>query len=133
MDHMIRKSLWLLVLWLAGCNLALAEPTAIPTPALPTVEFLYPLNNAQVYEGTDLTFDILARDEILGVERIELYLNGELLNQAVLQNYTYLKVFRVEMNWVTNGIGRHAISAIAYRPTGAASAETYLTIEVIPN
>lgn len=133
MGRMIRKSLWLLVLWLAGCNLALIEPTAIPTPALPTVEFLYPLNNAQVYEGTDLTFDILARDETLGVERIELYLNGELLNQAVLQNYTYLKVFRVEMNWVTNGVGRHAISAIAYRPTGVASTETYLTIEVIPN
>ena len=92
------------------------------------MEFLYPANNARVTDGTDLTIDIVARDNTVGIQRIELKLDGQFLNEAV---FPVESVYRVEMNWFANGIGGHVLSVTTYRPDGTPSDEEFLTIEVI--
>jgi hypothetical protein len=120
-----------LILALAGCNLDSATPTPAPTPDIPTVAFLYPDNEARVTEGTDLTLDIVARDATAGIQRIELYVNGQLLNTATVPDFQVEPVYRVEMNWFANGVARHVLSAIAYRADGTPSEETFLDVVVI--
>lgn len=122
----------LLLLALAGCNLGAAQPTPVPTPNLPQVEFLAPQNNARVFEGTDFTIDLVARDGGGGVARIELYIDGELINTARPEAAFSVPVFRAEMNWLARGDGLHVLSAVAYRADGTPSLETALNIEVIP-
>jgi hypothetical protein len=122
----------LFALALTGCNLEEpATPTPVVTPDIPTVEFVYPERDARVVEGAELKIDLVARDSTIGVRRIELYLNGQLLNTAEPPNAPTELVFRVEMNWFANGIARHVLSAIAYRPDGTRSDETFLDIEVV--
>jgi hypothetical protein len=41
-------------------------------------------------------------------------------------------VFRVETNWPAQGVGRHRISAIAYRSDGTRSDEYSIIVEVLP-
>jgi hypothetical protein len=120
-----------ITLVLAGCNLDSSTPTPVPTPDIPSVEFLYPDNDARVTEGTDLTIDIVARDDTAGIQRIELYVNGQLLNTATVPDFGTEPVYRVEMNWFANGIARHVLSAIAYRADGTPSEETFLDVEVV--
>lgn len=122
----------LLLVLLAGCNLNAPDTTATPapTPDIPTVAFITPEAGTQAVEGFDLTVDIAARDE-RGIQRIDLLLNGDIINTAEVDNVP-LPVFRVEMNWVTAGVGRHVLSAIAYRADGTASDEQFVTIEVVP-
>lgn len=120
----------ILILALAGCNLDTETPTPVPTPDLPQVQFLYPAEGARVVDGTDLTLDILAQDQTAGVQRIELYVDGQLLNSdAVLAQPE--SAFRAELNWFANGIGKHILSAVAYRADGTPSNEAALTVDVI--
>lgn len=116
---------------LAGCNLGQVEPTPAPTPDRPRVEFLFPEADASVIEGTDLTIDLVARDETVGVNRIELLLNGIRLSDAPTEDGLPRQVYRVEMNWIAQGPGLHNLTAIAFRPDGTASAEVDLTLEVL--
>jgi len=131
---MRRLFVMIIAVMVAGCNLNTVSPTPAPTADIPRVEFLYPEsspdNPARVVEGTDLTIDVVARDETAGIYRVELYLNGQLLNESPPQ-LEPLPVFRVEMNWFANGIGRHVLSAIAYRQDGTQSNMTTLMVEVI--
>lgn len=124
----------LVLLMLSGCNLgrpAAPTPTAPPTPDIPTAEFLAPPNNSQVFEGTDFALDIVARDSGSGITRLELYVDGVKINEAEPENGLSVPVFRVEMNWLAQGIGLHALEAIAYRADGTRSVEGRLTIEVV--
>ncbi|MFW5772719.1 MAG: Ig-like domain-containing protein [Phototrophicaceae bacterium] len=117
----------------AGCNLGAAAPeTPIPTPDVPVVEFLYPPNNSTVLEGTDLTLDVVARDDSVGVSRLEIYLNDVLLREVELADYTVEPIYRVQVNWRADGAGLHALTAIAFRPDGTPSDEGRVTLEVVP-
>jgi hypothetical protein len=116
---------------LAGCNLTASQPTPVPTPDLPGVEFLYPADGSSVIEGTDLTIDLIARDESQGINRIELLLNGIRLREAVTDSDAPVPAFRVEMNWLAQGAGLHVLTAVAYRPDGIRSDEADITIEVL--
>ncbi|MEO1441391.1 MAG: Ig-like domain-containing protein, partial [Chloroflexota bacterium] len=75
--RLIRPLLLWLLIWLSigACTLVGEQIELTPTPTLPTVEFLFPENNAQVFEGTDLTLDIVARDSVGGIGRVELFVD----------------------------------------------------------
>lgn len=120
----------LALLLLVGCNLAPATP--VPTPDLPTIEIIAPLNNATVLEGFDLTIDIVARDNGRGVARIELLIDDFVVDEFRPVERIEEPVFRVETNWVAEGIGKHRLSAIAYRSDGARSDEFSIVVEVLP-
>jgi hypothetical protein len=133
MSTLKRLLLWLTLLLAAGCNLSVAAPeTPVPTPDVPVVEFLFPPNNSTVLEGTDLTLDIVARDTSIGVSRLEVYLNGVLLREVELADYTVEPVYRVQVNWLADGAGLHALTAVAFRPDGTPSDEGRITLEVVP-
>jgi hypothetical protein len=116
---------------LAACNLAQPAPTPVPTPDLPTVEIIDPPNNVQVIEGTTFAFDVVGRDSSQGVSKIELYVDGMLINQAHPFDVIAAPVFRAQISWTAQGIGLHAVEAIAYRPDGQRSDSALLTVEVI--
>jgi hypothetical protein len=116
---------------LTGCNLNASQLTPVPTPDLPGVEFLYPSDGSGVIEGTDLTIDLIARDESQGINRIELLLNGIRLREAVTDDHNPVPAFRVEMNWLAQGTGLHVLTAIAYRPDGTRSDEADIIVEVL--
>lgn len=128
-----RLILLVVAVLLSGCNLTQAEPTIVPTPDLPEVQILFPENNAQVVENYDLAIDVFAQDATSGIARIEVLLDGEsLLTAAPDSEQPVLPQFRVETNWITAGVGRHVISATAYRLDGTASNEVAVIVEVVP-
>ena len=135
MSHQPTSKLLVLLfslLMLVGCNLGTApETTVVPTPNIPTIEFLAPPNNSQVFDGFNLLLDIVARDEADGVARIEFYVDGERVNEATPLDATSVPVFRAEMNWVAQREGLHVLTAIAYREDGTQSDEALLNIEVV--
>ena len=112
-----------------GCTLE--APEAIPTPDLPRVQFISPANNSRVVQNTDLTIDLFAQDSTLGIAKIEFYADGNLIKEASLPNYAVQTDFRVQVNWLAQGVGLHALSAIAYRPDGTQSNEMFLSLEVV--
>jgi len=116
------------IVTVAGCTL---ESTPVPTPNIPRVQFIAPPNNSRVVNGTDLTIDLFAQDNHLGIAKIEFYADGSLIKEASLPNYDVQTDFRVQVNWLASGIGFHALSAIAYRPDGTRSDEAFLSIEVV--
>lgn len=119
---------------LLACTLTGDQVEITPTPALPTVEILFPANNAQVFEGTDLTIDLVARDAD-GINRVEIFIDSladEEPDQVVRpDSINPVGVFRVETNWLARGVGRHQITAKAYRIDGTPGDETTIVIEVV--
>lgn len=126
-------SILLGVFILAGCNLISSEEiTPIPTPDIPQTEILSPSNNRQVVEGTEFDIDIVAHDENPGIARVELFIDGESINEASPVDDEIVPVFRVTMNWLAQGIGLHVIEAAAYRPDGTRGDAAVINIEVLP-
>ena len=121
----------LLIFLVAGCNLGTPQETPVPTPNIPTVQILSPPNNAQVIDGTDFDIDILAIDESQGIYKIELSVDGELINDNTAVGGA-LPQYRVTMNWLAQGVGFHVVSVVAYRADDIRSDETLINIEVIP-
>lgn len=117
---------------LSACNLAAFQPAPTPTPELPSVEFIFPSNGSTVIEGAPLEIDIVARDALSGIAKIELLVEGEKVSQAAPTEAITVPVFRVTMNWLARGVGYHALSAVAYRLDGVASAEKIIIVEVLP-
>jgi hypothetical protein len=128
----ILGSLAVLLVALSACNLTAPDPTVFPTPDMPQVTFQSPQNNAQVFENFDLVVDIVARDTTLGITRIEFYVDGDLLIEGTPPDEEVVEVFRVNMNWLAQGLGLHTLSAIAYRPDNTPSDEAIIAVEVLP-
>ncbi len=133
---MCRSLGWVLSLLLlagitAGCNLSAGTPTPFPTPDIPTVEFLYPANNSTVLEGIDLNIELLAADASAGIARVELLIDDQPHQEGRPQASSAVPTFTITMNWLAQGIGQHAFTAIAYRENGAASAPKTIIIEVV--
>jgi hypothetical protein len=130
-------TLALMLLYLPACTL-LGEPIPLtPTPDIPSLQFQFPENNAQVYQGTDLQIDLLATDNTQGISRVELYIDAPVENGDPHQTATpvaapTVPVFTVTMNWLAVGVGRHQLTAVAYREDGLQSDEASIVIEVIP-
>lgn len=113
----------------SACNLTASTPP--PTPDLPTVRFVAPANNARVLQGTDLTVDIFAEDSAVGIARVEFRVDGAPVGDGGPPQFGVETRFRVQMNWLAQGIGAHVLSAIAYRPDGTPSDETFIVVEVV--
>lgn len=123
----------LCLLALAGCNLDFsgATLTPFPTPDIPRVRFLYPENNAAVVEGAELRIEVLAEDPGAGVARVELLVDDVFLREGRPEISASVPTFTVTFNWLAQGIGRHSLSAVAYRLDGAASAPTTILVQVV--
>ncbi len=123
-----------LIFFLSACNLTNSpvEITPEPTPDLPRVQILQPANNQQVIEGTEFTFDVVARDENPGIASVELRIDGVTQDQIPPAEDEFVPVLRAEIPWRASGIGLHVIEAIAYRPDGTPSDTAIINIEVVP-
>lgn len=129
----MRKLLICILLVVAGCNLTNEpEPTATPAPPMPEVQFLFPANEATVVEGTDLDIELLASDEGIGIARVEFMVDEVVINERGPEISAAVPLFTVRMNWLAQGQGRHTLSAIAYRPDGAASDIETILVNVLP-
>lgn len=122
----------LLLVILAACNLSTQQPTPQPTPDLPRAEILAPLNNARVIEGTEFEFDVVGRDETVGIARLELRIDENTVHEVSPAQSDVVPVFRATMNWLATGIGLHSVEAIAYRPDGTRGNAFLINIEVVP-
>jgi len=123
---------WLVVL--SACNLsAPAPPTPLPTAtsAIPQAQILYPPHNQRVVEGIIFDIDILASDPAAGIQRVELYVDEELLQSSETETGQE-QYYRMTTNWLAKGIGWHKFSAIAYRADGTASHPHVIALEVVP-
>ncbi len=132
---LIRQLLFVGVLAFSSvaCTLTGEQITLTPPPTLPTVEFLFPDNNATVFENADLTIDLLAQDA-QGIDRIELFVDalGDGEPYRVLEPAeSGATSFRVETNWLAQGVGGHSLTAKAYRTDGTPGDETTIVIEVV--
>jgi hypothetical protein len=131
----VLRGAWLLLSLLA-CTLTGEAIPLTPTPDLPSIQFQFPDNNAQVFENTDLTIELLATDNSQGISRIELYVDAftdETPHQTASPvGGEPVPVFTATMNWLAQGVGRHRLTAVAYREDGLQSDETTIVIEVIP-
>jgi hypothetical protein len=118
---------------LAACNLSTQPPaTATPAPVIPEVHFVSPPNNSTVIQGTDLEFELAASDKGIGIAKIELRVDDQKVNEKGPEVSSAVPVFTVRMNWLAQGLGRHAVTAIAYRPDGTQSDVATLVINVLP-
>ncbi|NWF70933.1 MAG: hypothetical protein HXY40_17750 [Chloroflexi bacterium] len=122
----------LALLALTACNLSTTPPTAIPTPDLPRVTFEAPVNGATILEGAELTIDLVGTDASQGIARIELRVDDLPYRQGEPEGGVPVPTFRVLMNWQAQGVGRHALTAVAYRPDGTQSDEVTILVEVLP-
>ena len=134
--HSARLLLCLLgcIMVLSACNLsAPAPPTPLPTAtsAIPLVQILYPPHNQRVVEGIIFDIDILASDPAAGIQRVELYVDEELLQSSDTETQ-HQQSYRIATNWLAKGIGWHKFSAIAYRADGTASHPHVIALEVVP-
>ena len=120
-----------MLLVLSACNLSTEVPEPTPERIVPTVEFLYPTNGSLVIEGTDVQIELLAQDQHgIGVSRVELLVDDQPHQDGAPVVSSAVTVFTVDMNWLAEGVGLHALSAIAYRPDGTASDMTTISLEV---
>ena len=120
--------------WIAACNLsAPAPPTPLPTAtsAIPLVQILYPPHNQRVVEGIIFDIDILASDPAAGIQRVELYVDEELLQSSETETEQE-QYYRMTTNWLAKGIGWHKFSAFAYRADGTVSHPHVIALEVVP-
>ena len=116
---------------LSACNLDKPTPTPFPTPDLPRVEILAPPAQQQVIEGTEFDIDILAVDQSLGIRRIELYVDDLFVKSSETTDGVKQE-YRVTMNWFAQGLGWHAVKAVALRDNGTRSDEYLIALQVIP-
>lgn len=119
---------------IAGCNLRQgnATNTPFPTPDIPRVQFLFPENNSTVLEGTDLSINLLAEDNGIGVARVQLLVDDVAQGEGKPEVAQAVPTFTVTLHWIARGAGKHALVAYAFRPDGTPSAPTTIVVEVLP-
>lgn len=118
---------------LSACNLVTPTPLAspVPRPTIPQARILFPSHNQQVVEGVIFDIEIHASDSVMGVRRVELYVD-EQLQQTAESEAGSVSDYRVTMNWFAKEIGWHKFSVIAYRADGAASHPHIIALQVVP-
>ena len=124
-----------MALLLSSCNLRQASAptdTPFPTPDIPRVRFIFPDNNSNVLEGTDLAVELLAEDAGAGIARVQLLADDASQGEGKPEVAPSVPAFSAKIHWVAKGIGMHALTAVAFRADGQASAPTTLVLSVIP-
>ena len=123
----MRRLILIAGLLLCACNLATQHAT--PTPAVPVIQFQFPENNVSVAEGTDLQIELLAQDSV-GIAKVELSVDDQPHLDATPEVSPAVPIFTVEMNWLAEGVGLHALQAAAYRLDGTASTPVLINVKV---
>jgi len=124
-----------LAVMLAGCNLRTANSptnTPLPTPDIPRVRFVFPDNNSNVLEGTDLAVELLAEDSGAGVAKVQLVVDEVLQGEGKPEIAPAVPAFSAKIHWTATGVGMHSLTAIAYRADGTGSDTVTLIVSVIP-
>jgi hypothetical protein len=120
------------LLALAGCNLIREADVNALVPAL-RVSFQEPANMTQVRAGEDVLFLLVAEDAAgPGVARVDLLVDDRLIQQGMPEVSSAVPVFTVQMRWRASNPGLHALTAVAYREDGVASAPETIALEVVP-
>jgi len=127
---MCRSLIVMILFVVSACTLE--QPTVEPTPDLPQIMITEPENGRQVFEGVNVTVEIEASDGQVGISRLELYADGQLLQESSIPNYQVEPVYVVQMSWRAEGIGRHILEAVAYRPDETPSRSAIIELDVIP-
>lgn len=119
---------------LTGCNLRQGSTTntPFPTPDIPRIRFVYPDNNSSVLEGTDLAVQILAEDSGAGIARVQLLVDDVAHGEGKPEIAPAVPAFTANIHWIASGVGMHALTAVAFRADGQASAPATLVLNVIP-
>ena len=99
---------------------------------MPQARILFPAHNQQVVQGIIFDIEIHASDPGGGIQRVELYVDEELLQTSASESAD-LHDYRVTMNWFARETGWHKFAAIAYRADGSASHPHIIALEVIPS
>ena len=119
---------------LASCNLRSANAptdTPFPTPDVPRVRFMFPDNNSNVLEGTDLAVELLAEDGGSGISKIQLAVDDVLQGEGKPEIAPSVPAFSAKIHWIAKGIGMHSLTAVAFRASGQSSDSTTLVLNVI--
>lgn len=120
------------VLVISGCNLV-ATADLVPTPSLPSVSFLAPQSDEIYAQGSEVIITLVAQDPNgTGIARVELLVDDTPHQEALPEISAAVPIFTVEMNWLAQGLGLHAMTAIAYRLDGTASPPTTIRLLVAP-
>src|SRR5687767_12199797 len=103
-----------------------APPLAVPiTPApiagLPTISVSSPVNGAVLPLGVPIAVVATATDTA-GVSRIDLAADGVVVDSYSTPGSVGQPTVAAQLNWTPAVAGAHALTAIAYRPDGTASA-----------
>lgn len=125
----------LLLVILAGCNLRTANSptnTPPPTPDIPRVQFVFPDNNSNVLEGTDLAVELLAEDSGSGIAKVQLAVDEVLQGEGKPEIAPSVPAFSAKIHWVATGVGMHSLTARAFRADGTSSDIVTLLVSVIP-
>lgn len=114
----------------AGCNLSYSTT---PTPNPFSIRFQTPATDSLIPEQTLLEIILVAEDSVgSGIARVDLLLDDILYQQGTPVDSVTVPVFSVKMNWTAQGLGLHALSAIAYREDGTATSPTTIRLLVGP-
>jgi hypothetical protein len=134
----INWQVWLVVGLLAisglGCNLINnnAAPTAVVTltsaAGAPGVTINSPSNGSEVLRGQEVLIQSTAQDTI-GVTRVELRVNGFIVNTVASEEASGEQLFSVIQSWTPAETGTATLEVIAYRAS-VASVPARLTLNV---
>ncbi len=125
-----RLSLLLVLLMLASAALAcnLTALRAAPTPLItatspygaPFVAIISPPNASEVARGQEVLIQSTAQDA-LGVTRVELRVNGYIVNTVAAESASGARQFSVIQSWTPTSAGTADIEVVAYRASIASS------------
>ncbi|MCZ7546419.1 MAG: Ig-like domain-containing protein [Anaerolineae bacterium] len=124
-----------LVMAALACNVPGGAPTPTPTPILPTVSIVAPVEGAAVNVGQRVEIRSRSADTAGGVTRVELRADGTVIDA---QEPEAPKIaWTVQQTWTPATAGAHTIEVIAYRGTVASIPATLVltaagTVTVTP-
>ncbi len=114
-------TVFLLSLTALACNLiggGNTQPTAFMTATspfgAPTVTINSPANNSEAVRGQAVLIQSTARDNI-GVTRVELRVDGFIVNTVSSQSAQGDREFAVIQTWTPAQAGQHTVQVVAYR------------------
>lgn len=138
-QHLYTLMLLCAMLTLAACNLVAVgnAPTPFVNPI--TVQFVQPANGASVREGDEVIITLVAQDATAqddggiaaGIARVDLAVDSLPYQTGQPEVSAAVPLFTVEMNWRAVGVGRHALTATAYRTDGTSSDSVTIQLEVV--
>jgi hypothetical protein len=115
---------------MAGCSLPGGGATVQEPSAKPTIVIDSPPSGTDATVGEIFSVQSTAKDD-LGVARIDLQVDGKLIQSDTTPNPDGQTSFALVQNWTPGSSGLHVVTVIAYRADGTASEPASITVNVI--